>query len=449
VNISNTSTVVDRYLLEAVDPPPWLHVRSGRTELLPSTASTLTAELRIVSRRLVPAQCMYVVMRVRNTTGHLALRELPVRIVIPVVEAQVELHTEPQLIRVLDASPGVCRVTIRNVHSNRWAQVRLAATDPEQVVRATWNPRQIQVPPGGEARSEVRLDAPTPVPGGEINRTITIRACEGHRKTETTVTLVQSASAAAIDLLSLRLDPSVRRLGRRCHGRLNAVIDNSRGASPVSLHLSGSDPERKIRFAFDPPTIHVPPGRQASAQVALTVPRTAAGEEVIRPLTITASDGWEEIRADGTLIQMATSQRALVRVIVTLIGGLAIILGALLPFVVNSHESAVGLTAAQIASRADARYPGLGVPDHLPAGGFENAVSIGLILIILGGLVILGLTGPTGRMTRSSAVLGLAIAVATMVGLATLTRSSGPDSGAVLVIGGCLVGYAGGLLARR
>ena len=401
VNVTNTSGVVDGYVVEGLNAPPWLEVRPGTTELLPSTSGTVTADLRIVSSTLVPAQKLVLLVRLRNTTGRFAYRDMSVRVTVPVVEAPFQVRAEPQLIRARDHSAGVCTVVVENPRSNRWARVRLSAADPEQAVRTTWRLPELDVPPGGEARTDVRFEAPPPNPGSEVSRTITITAAEGQQRAETTVTLTQSASRAAIELLSLRLDPTVLRLGGRHRGQLTAVVDNRGGATPVSLVLRGDDPENSLGFAFSPATVQVPAGQQAAVRVTVTAPRTPPGQEVTRPLTIMASDGRSDTRVDGSVIQLASSRRGLARVLLTVLGGLAMILGSLLTFVADSENSAVELTAEEVSKEVDASHPEFGIPNDLDAMGVENVVSVGLVLIILAGLVIFGLTGRSGRLTRS------------------------------------------------
>ena len=449
VNVSNTSGVVDGYVVEGLNAPPWLEVRPGTTELLPSTSGTVTAELRIVSSTLVPAQKLVLLVRLRNTTGRFAYRDMAVRVTVPVVEAPFQVRAEPQLIRARDHSEGVCTVVVENPRSNRWARVRLSATDPEQAVRTTWRLPQLDVPPGGEARTDVRFEAPPPHPGGEVSRTITITAVEGQQRAETTVTLTQSAAREAIELLSLRLDPTVLRLGGRHRGQMTAIVDNRGGATPVSLVLRGQDPENSLGFAFSPATVQVPAGQQAAVRVTVTAPRTPPGQEVTRPLTIVASDGRSDSRVDGSVIQLSSSRRGLARLLLTVLGGLAMILGSLLEFVADSGNSAAGLTAEEVSKEVDASHPEFGIPNDLDAMGVENVLSVGMVLIILGGLVIFGLTGRSGRLTRVAALLGAVVVVATFVGSATLAGGSGPAVGAVLVFAGCVAGYLGGFLARR
>jgi hypothetical protein len=64
-------------------------------------------------------------------------------------------------------------------------------------------------------------------------------------------------------------------------------------------------------------------------------------------------------------------------------------------------------------------------------------------------LLTLGLTGSSGRLSRLSALPGAALVVGTFVAFAIIGRDLGPDTGAILVLTGCIAGYIGGLLARR
>ena len=75
----------------------------------------------------------------------------------------------------------------------------------------------------------MRFEAPTPGPGAEVSRTITVTAADGQRRATTTLTLVQATSRAAVELLVVTLEPSVLRLGGARRGRMTATLDNRRG----------------------------------------------------------------------------------------------------------------------------------------------------------------------------------------------------------------------------
>jgi hypothetical protein len=283
-----------------------------------------------------------------------------------------------------------------------------------------------------------------------MNRMVTISATDGERYAETTVTLAQSASQAAFGLLALRLEPSVLRLDGGRRGTMTAVVDNRRGAAPVRLSLGGYDTESRLRFGFSPQVLDVQPGRMGSALVSVVAPRVPAGREVTRPLTIVASDGRADIRAEGSVVQFSTSQRGLARILLTLLGSVLMVLGASMQFVTGTTSTAFELTAARVARAANIRFPG-----H--SHGFRqiadmqvaDVVSLGLGFLVLAALMAFGLTGPTGRLTRRIAILSALVLVAAYIGAAILFRGSGPAIGAFVILAGCVVGYLGGLLARR
>lgn len=450
VNVANTSTTVGGYVVDAVDAPPWLTVEPGSVELLPGTQGVVEAVVRVDSATLVPAQQVPLLLRARTLTAQPAYRDLPVRVTVPVVDGPVTLRTEPQLIRTRGLTPGVCTVVVANPTSNRWKQVRMSAEDPENVVHATWVSSELQVPPGGEARTQVRLDAPPPGMGGEVSRTITVSASDGLRRAATTVTLVQSVSRSAIELVGLQLDPAVLRLGSRRRGSLTAVVDNRRGSDPAVVSLHASDPEDCLRFALSPSAVTVQPGALAPVHVTVTASRTPPGQETTRPFMIVASDGRTDIRADGEVVQLTSSRRGLARVLLTLLGALAMLVGVYWPFAASgSLESAINLSAVRLAEIA--AQHGLGdVSQQVRDSGVGDVVSLGLVVIVFAALMVFGLTGRSGRLTRVSALLCAVLVVSSLVALGILqSQVAGPAGGGLMILVGCVVGYIGGLVDRR
>lgn len=450
VDVTNESAVVDSYLVIALGTPPWLEIKPSRVELLPSTSGSVVVEMGIVSQELPRAQRLPLVLRVSNTTDSSAYRDLPLSVTVPAVTAPLRLRVEPTRLRLRDSASGVCRVVVSNSGTNTWAQVELSSSDAENVVRATWAERTLRLPPGGEQVTQVRLDAPPPDPGTQLERSVSIVVADGAgRRADTPVMLSQTASHAAIDMLAVRLEPSVLRLGSRTRGRITAVIDNRRGTTPARLSVSGHDSERSLRMTFTPATLVVEPGRQATVTVDVTAPRTPSGLEVTRSVTVVASDGRADTRADGTVVQLTPSRRGVARLLLTLLGGIVMLLGSLLPFLGGSSSSAFDLTAEQVAAEVAGAHPEFGIPIPLDAGGVENVASIGLVLLAVAAVMVFGLTGRSGRLTRVMAMLGVLVVVATFVGSSALADGSGPAGGAFVVVLGCVLGYVGGLVARR
>lgn len=196
------------------------------------------------------------------------------------------------------------------------------------------------------------MTAARPGPGQQISRALTVSALDGSRRVDKVITfrarLFQSSSRAAIKTLAVRLDPSVLRLsGRR--GGLRALIDNRNGTQPIRVTMRGDDPENIVRFTFAPGILDIPPGQVASSSVTLTTSWAPAGDEVTRPFVILASDGRLEVQADGSIIQSSAERRPLARLLLTLFGALAMILGALLPWWAVSDQHGVDLNVDSFA----------------------------------------------------------------------------------------------------
>jgi len=75
-------------------------------------------------------------------------------------------------------------------------------------------------------------------------------------------------------------------------------------------------------------------------------------------------------------------------------------------------------------------------------------VSAGSVEWVLAVMMTFGLTGK-GGLSRKMALLGILVLATPFVALAVTGQGEWPASGAFLVLGGCIAGYIGGLLARR
>jgi hypothetical protein len=687
IRVLNTSTIVDGYRVEALEPPAWLTVKSNQVQLLPGTDAVLDVQLRAKAETLVPAQQLRVALRVASMAQAPAHVDLPVGLTVPVVEAPVQLRAEPRLLRLRDRDTAEFAVTADNAGSNRTVTLRFSAADPELAVRCRFDPPTLELPPGGSgvvrvvataplpdpgadttrvltvtaldgtrsaetsvtlqqsasarvedppvglqvepalvrvrdstvavvrlvadnrrgkqvARVELqasdperavrvsfasprlevppgatghvdlRLQAQLPEPGSEVSRTLTVTATDAEQRTSTTTatfvqvasaspmatlvlrtdpsvvrvqdadtassqlvvdnrrgrsgvrvtlsgadperairfafaqptvdvgpgqavvvgfrmdawrpqpgqessrpftltasdgdavveasgTLVQTSSRAAIELLALRLDPTVLRLSNRRRGLLSVVVDNRQGAQPVQVSLRGDDPENSLRFTFEPAVLEAAPGRFGRANVTVKAPHVPGGRELTRPFTVLASDGRSEVSAEGSVIQSAAERRPLARVLLTLLGGVAMIVGGFLPFwsggvqLNDGEATAAGLNVDVVArffANANLGSTGNAMLDTLIRTA-ARVVSVALVMIVLGVAAIFGLTGRSGRLTRLAAFLGagfvVLVFVAFAVGGVNGGVNGGPGQGAIVLLVGCILAYVGGLLVRR
>lgn len=178
----------------------------------------------------------------------------------------------------------------------------------------------------------------------------------------------------------------------------------------------------------------------STTKVTITVPSAPSGQEVTRPFNIVASDGRWEAQGHGTLIQSASDRRPLARLLLTLFGALAMIVGAFLPWLLADGLRGVDLDAATFAEA-------FGLPVNLGSAG--NLISVGSAILALAALMIFGLTSRSGRLSRLSALLAAMLVIGTFIAAAINGNDIRPDLGAILVLAGCVAGYVGGLLTRR
>jgi hypothetical protein len=71
------------------------------------------------------------------------------------------------------------------------------------------------------------------------------------------------------------------------------------------------------------------------------------------------------------------------------------------------------------------------------------------VIMALAILMIFGLTGRSGRLSRVAALLAAMLLIGTFVTVAVAGGDIMPARGAILVLAGCVAGYIGGLLVRR
>lgn len=359
---------------------------------------------------------------------------------VVVEEPPVELTAAPSLLRVRDGEVGTVRLRIDNRGGRHWRTVRLAATDPEQAVTVQWSAAEVRLAPGGSAEVEAWLSTPVPDAGTEATHAVTLTASDDRREARVQVSVVHTASSSPMTTLRVQLDPSVLRLGTGRRGSTTVVVDNRSGRQPARVWLQGDDPENALGFTFTPAELTVGPGQQLTGRVGVLAPRALAGREISRPMTVAATDGRTTVAATGTLVQVAGDRRPWARVVLTLVGAVAMIAGAMLPLAAISERTSFGIGVNQIAGLFGA---------SVDLGGVEDLISFGVVILVLAGLLVFGLTGRSGRLSRLAALLAVVLTVGLLVTIAVAGLSGSPGTGAVVIIIGAVLGYVGGLLARR
>ena len=184
---------------------------------------------------------------------------------------------------------------------------------------------------------------------------------------------------------------------------------------------------------FSPARVEIPPSGSAWGWVGVSAPRPERGTEVTRQLQIGASDGREEVAARSDFIQTSADWIPIVRAILTLIGGVLVILGAFTPWMVMLPDY-YATELPKVASSTD-------IVEQTQPGARAG-------IIILAIMMIAGILGKGGKLTMSSAMLIATAIIGYFVFVSTEVGTGGPMYGAILIGAGAVVGFVGGLLAR-
>jgi hypothetical protein len=366
------------------------------------------------------------------------------------VEAPVGVRLEPSVIRVRDAPNGQLQVVVDNRRGTRPKRVTLTGTDPEQSIGFSFWPAVLEIGPGQVARSQVRIDAYPPEPGRDATRPFTITASvagpDGPADQEVEGTFTQATSPPPPDEpMTIRLEPSVLRTRNRRTASATVFADNRGGSRPRRVQFRGYDPERVVRFSFNPPVIDLAPGQSGAVRVDVSAPRPDGGEEVTRPFTIAATDGAKETEATGSFIQESMDWRPVWRVLLTLLGAALMIIGVFVPWSAGPLLTGIDFTATQVDQLSD-QFDLIQLPDVLT----QPVATAGAAIILAALVAVIGLFGPKGRLTRWAAAIGAVLAAGFVVSAAINTIVVARiDVGSFVVLIGCACAFIGGYLAPK
>ncbi len=420
--------------LKASDPERLVRVSWGQEQLHVPPGQTAHAEVRFEAPLPEPGTEVSRAVTVSASYGRRTSTATATFVQVASASPMTTLgvRIDPSVVRVRDADGAQVQVVLDNRRGATGVRLSLQGSDPERAVRFTFSSPVVDVGPGQMLAVPLTVEVRRPDPGQELTRQFSVSASDNHASVEGSGSLVQASSRSAMETLAVRLDPSVLRLGNHRRGALTVVVDNRNSVQPVEVSMHGDDPENVIRFAFSPAVLQIPAGQYGSSAVTVQLPRAPVGQEVNRPYVIAASDGRSGVQAEGTFIQSAATRRPVARALFTLLGGLTMVLSSVLFWV--DDQRGLNLNAADFNLKVN-------------AGGLENVVSLGLIIAGLGVLVILGLAGRSGRLTRLAAGFAILMVVALIV--LAMISDVGLDSGLAVVLAGCIAAYIGGRLVPR
>jgi hypothetical protein len=308
VRIHNTSSIVDGYTVAAPDAPPWLKIDHPEIRLLTDEEKVTTVSLSIRPEYNVYVQRLRVRVQICSVEDPAKRTDAELTVVVPRVGGPVAISAEPPVLRLRDETSGRFRIRLDNRGSNYPQRYALTGSDPERVVRSSFRPAVVEVPPIRDAIIEARFDAPPLQPGQQLHRTLTVVAASDEVTVETVINIVQERSQAPPDSpVRLRLEPSVTRTRDQTAAEVSVLVDNRRGSKDRRLFFSGRDPEGRLRFAFSQPQLYLRAGEQARLRARIEASLPRPGEEVERGFTVVCNDGTDESEATGSLVQAAST----------------------------------------------------------------------------------------------------------------------------------------------
>jgi hypothetical protein len=354
------------------------------------------------------------------------------------VDPPVRVRVEPSSLRVERSNTADFDVLIDHRGGLREVTVSLAARDPARAMGFAFSSEQVVVEPGTVARVRGRLSAPLPQRGETVQYAFSIVASDGVQDVEAPGMVELTSPPEPILTAVLRVDPPSQLIVNERQAAFQVSVDNRRGVEPLGVSLEGSSEDGTARLEFEPAELVVPPGQVVSARLAVDAPRPAPSESATRRLHLIATDGVRSIEAHAVFTQATADRRPIVSRVLVIIGGLLVIIGALAEWFggFSPFLPSIDLIGALARSQVDLRDLSLTEP------------ATRTIVLLLGALMLLGLIGSSGRLTRVSAVLVVLVTVGWLIFLAVAAVVPGLGLGLPLVWVGAVLGFVGGVLAR-
>src|SRR5699024_8106223 len=156
-------------------------------------------------------------------------------------------------------------------------------------------------------------------------------ASDGREQHEARGTFVQTSSSPVVEPpLSVRMDPSIVRVRDGAVGHATVLVDNRAGTRPRWVDVSADDDEGVVRFSPSTDRVELPAGQVESVHLSMSAPRPDAGQTCTRLVTVAVWDGETVVESAGSLVQVVSDRRPVARAVLTVLGAVAMRLGAAL-----------------------------------------------------------------------------------------------------------------------
>ncbi|MFF2371690.1 hypothetical protein [Agromyces sp. NPDC058110] len=354
------------------------------------------------------------------------------------VDAPVRLRVEPSTLRVEHGNTADFDVLLDHRGGHNRATLTLSGRDPAGVVGFSFSSAQVVLEPGAVAHVRGRLAAPAPARGQTELYPFSVIASDGVQDVEAQASVELASPPEAILTAALRIDPPSQLVVNERQAAFQVSVDNRSGVEPLGVRFEGASEDGTARLSFTPGELVVPPGQAGSVRLVVDAARPAPSESATRRFRVTATDGVRSITADGALTQASADRRPIASRVLVTIGGLIVIIGALAEWFAGFPPFLPSVDLIGMLVRAQVN---LGDP-------FLTEPGVRVLVLLFGALMLLGMIGKSGRLTRVAAVLVVILTAAWLLFLAVVAFVPALGLGLVLVWIGAVVGFVGGVLAR-
>ena len=286
ITVANTAHLVDAFDIRILGVDrDWIRLDPARLQLFPETTGTF--DLTIDLPDDFPSGLKILTVQIRSELKP----ENPTLLTFTLdVDARPHLNVQVQPIQVVGGSKGSFAVTVQNL-GNTESVARLTVSDPEALVRGIFDRPEIDIPPGEQRSTPLRVTGKRPWAGPPMVRNLAIGVEEGIPGSEQLVTFVQTPRISRLMFSFIGLLVAASIFGVVFSRNLQNVVDATTTDDKLLEQAFGAaDPSA----GFSPGTINgtvvARSSKEGIAGATVEVYLTAVTERPIRSVA-TAEDG--------------------------------------------------------------------------------------------------------------------------------------------------------------
>lgn len=286
VTVANTAHLVDAFDIRVLGVDrDWIRLEPERLQLFPETTGTF--DLTIDLPDDFPSGLKILTVQIRSELKP----ENPTLLTFTLdVDARPHLNVQVQPIQIVAGSGGSFAVTVQNL-GNTESTARLTVSDPEALVRGIFDRPEIDIPPGEQRSTPLRVSAKRPWAGAPIVRNLAIGVEEGIPGSEQLVTFVQTPRISRLMFSFIGLLVAASIFGVVFSRNLQNVVDATTTDDKLLEQAFGAaDPSAGFSPGTITGTVVARSSKEGIAGATVEVYLTAVTERPIRSVA-TAEDG--------------------------------------------------------------------------------------------------------------------------------------------------------------